>query len=780
MAVTAQGAKLRRGKAAVTTSGREYRHGWQRAGGWLSFLLLTLTLLSAAWSVNAAQWTEGLYLLQWMVLGGLLLGLGLGHSRWEGFFPLFHASLCGAAWITFWLSRLLPEELGPRERVFQLFARVSLWMARAVAGEGGADNLVFVLLLALLSWWLAYFAAWAVYRRQQVWRAVIPAGLLMLINLHYSPYDLSVYFLLFAFCALLLAVRSHLAQQEEQWRAARIHYAIDIGFDFLRDGVLFAMLVLALAWIMPDAAGRGSLESLVKPFEQPWERVKSEWNRLFGSLRYPATPGYAAFGKSMALSGPVNLGDTVIMDVRASAGRYWRGAVYHTYTGRGWINTDQETMPLGAGDAPRLPEYELRQEITQTITTYYPGTGLLFAAGQPVRVVLPALAEVSYLPEDILPTPTPLPGGGERAVVSPPVDISRLFGRLQLDEGQSYTVVSAISKADVESLRAAGDAYPDWVRERYLQLPEELPQRVRDLALEITAPYDNPYDKAAALEDYLREIPYNEEIAAPPPDQDGVDYFLFSVREGYCDYYASAMVVMARAVGIPARIAAGYSQGEYQEEEGFYRVKERDAHAWVEVFFPRYGWVEFEPTANEPPIVRPSRPRDRSADRGMSERPPRPSLLEEEKFGEDVTLPERGAGILGYPVKLIWGWIALAVGVLLAALGSLLWWLMRRPPPTTPHLLIQLYERLIHWGERLNLRWQAHQTPYEQAQLMALAVPEGRTQIDSITRLYVRERFSPITASDDELDGAARAWLALRPLLWRRWLRRLIPQARRT
>jgi len=744
MVATAQGARLRRGKPATTSGRGEYRRGWQRAGGWLSFALLTLMLLSVAWSVNAARWTEGLYVLQWMVLGGLLLGLGLSHSRWEGLFPLFHAFLCGTAWLTFGLSRLLPEELGARERVLQLLIRFSLWLARAVAGEGGADNLIFVLLLAVLSWWLAYFAAWALYRRQRVWRAVIPAGSLMLINLYYAPSNLSVYFLFF--CALLLAMRSHLAQQEEHWRAARIRYAMDIGFDFLRDGVLFALLVLALAWILPDIASRGSFESLVKPFEKPWEHVKSEWNRLFGSLQYPAAPSYVAFGKSMALSGPVNLGDTVIMDVRASAGRYWRGVVYHTYTGRGWLNTDQETISLGAGDAPRLPEYELRQEITQTITTYYPGIGLLFAAGQPVRAVLPALAEVSYLPEDILPTPTPLPGGGERVVVPPPVDISRLFSRLQLDEGQSYTVVSAISKADVESLRAAGDDYPDWVRERYLQLPDDLPQRIRDLALEITAPYDNPYDKATALEDYLREIPYNEEIAAPPPDQDGVDYFLFGVREGYCDYYASAMVVMARVVGIPARLAAGYSQGEYQEEEGFYRIRERNAHAWVEVFFPRYGWVEFEPTANEPPIVRPSRRRE-GEERRLPERPLRPSMWEEEeKFGEDVILPERAAGILGYRVGLIWGWIALAVGVLLTALGCVIWWTLRRPPPTTPHLLIQLYECIIRWGERLNLRWQAHQTPYEQARLMALAVPEGQPQIDSITDLYVRESLSrPMT-----------------------------------
>jgi len=763
--------------AATAHTAAEYRLGLQRAGGWLTLLFLTLMLLSVVWSINAAQWAEGLHLLSWMVLGGVLLGFGLSHARWRGLFPVFHAFLSGLAWVIFWLSTLLPEELGAREQVFHLLARVLLWLEQALTGGGAADNLIFVLLLSFLTWWLAYFAAWAVYRRQRVWRAIIPAGLAMLVNLYYAPPRLSAYFLLFAFCALLLVVRSTLAQQERSWRAARVRYAADISFDFLRDGVIFAALVLALAWILPSAASRGQLEPLLRPFEEPWERVKTEWNRLFSSLQYPAQRGYAAFGKSLVLSGPVSLGESVIMDVRASTGRYWRGVVYHTYTGRGWLNTDEETTPLGVGDKPRLPVYELRREITQTITTYYPGTGLLFAAGQPVRVVWPALAEVSYLPEDVAPTPTPLPGGGRRLAVSPPVDISMLFSRSRLKEGQSYAVVSAISEADVESLRAAGDAYPDWVRERYLQLPEDLPQRVRDLALEITAPYDNPYDKVTALEEYLREIPYNENIAPPPPDQDGVDYFLFGVREGYCDYYASAMTVMARAVGIPARLVAGYSQGEYQEEEELYRVRELNAHAWVEVFFPRYGWVEFEPTANEPPIVRPQHPPG-AKDREPPERPLRPSMLEEEeKFGEDVELPGgtveeafgRGRWWLRTP------WIILAVMVSLAVLGGVVWRTILHPPlPAAPHLATRLYERLVHWGQRLNLPWQVHQTPYEQGRLMAQVVPEGRAQIDHITNLYVRKCFSPVPISNDELTAASAAWLALRPVLWRRWLRRLI------
>jgi transglutaminase-like putative cysteine protease len=733
-------------------------------------------LLSVAWSVNAAKWADGLGLLQWMVLGGTLLGFALSHTRWKGFFPVFHAFVSGLAWITIWVSSLLSAEFGPRERAFQFFAGVALWVQRAVIGATGTGSLIFVLMMAILCWWLSYAAAWAVFRRQRVWRAIVPVGLLMLLNLYYAPSRLTVYFLMFSFCALLLAVRSNLAQREVDWRAARVRYAMDIGLDFLRDGVIFAALVLALAFFLPSTGSQGQLEALVRPLERPWERVKAEWNRLFHSLQYPSQPSYAAFGKSLALSGPVNLGDSVIMDVRAPAGRYWRAVVYHTYTGRGWINADQESLPLGSGDRPRVPTYELSRVVTQTVTTYYPGSGVLFTAGQPLYAALPALAEVSYLPDDVLPTPTPMPGGARRVNIPPPLDISMLYSRSRLKEGDTYTVVSAVTKADLESLRSAGDAYPDWVRDRYLQLPEDLPQRIRDLAMQITAPYDNALDKAQALEGYLRaEIAYNELIAPPPPDQDGVDYFLFGVREGYCDYYASAMTTMARAVGIPARLAAGYTKGEYDEERGVYRVRELNAHAWVEVFFPRYGWVEFEATANEPLIVRPVAPPDRNSnnldadDRGPED--------DEDKFGEE---PDIGTGPAGgmlspegwWPLSTLWT-VLLAMGLLLAALGGLAIWMLRRPPAAVPHLLTQLYDRLIRWGERLKLSWLPHQTPYEQARLMAQAVPEGQDQIDRITGLYVRERFSPAPSGAEELDVAAQAWLALQPLLWRRWLRLL-------
>jgi transglutaminase-like putative cysteine protease len=168
----------------------------------------------------------------------------------------------------------------------------------------------------------------------------------------------------------------------------------------------------------------------------------------------------------------------------------------------------------------------------------------------------------------------------------------------------TYRATSLVATVDVETLRDIWPDYPEWVRTRYLALPP-LPERVTALARDITATAPSLYDRAEAIERYLRtNYTYTLDVPAPPPGRDPVDYFLFDLGEGYCDYYASAMVVLARASGIPARLVVGYVGGTYDPVQALYTVREANAHSWVEVYFPQVGWVEFEPTASQPGFQR--------------------------------------------------------------------------------------------------------------------------------------------------------------------------------
>ena len=136
---------------------------------------------------------------------------------------------------------------------------------------------------------------------------------------------------------------------------------------------------------------------------------------------------------------------------------------------------------------------------------------------------------------------------------------------------------------------------------RYLQLPDSFSARIRELAQQITAEEQTPFDKALAITRYLREnIVYETNISALPEGKDPLEWFLFDSQKGFCNYYASAEVLMLRSIGVPARLSVGFAEGEAIEGSDRFQVKYGDSHAWPEIYFPGYGWVEFEPTASQP------------------------------------------------------------------------------------------------------------------------------------------------------------------------------------
>jgi hypothetical protein len=352
---------------------------------------------------------------------------------------------------------------------------------------------------------------------------------------------------------------------------------------------------------------------------------------------------------------------------------------------------------------------------------------------------------------------------------SPAASISIMYGRSRFKKNQVYTVVSSVAWADVESLRSAGADYPIWVTARYLQLPPALPNRVRALAEDLAKDYDNPFEKVTALEGYLRTISYNELISAPPPGQDGVDYFLFDSRQGYCDYYASALAVMARAVGIPARLASGYTRGEYHSESEVYRVRESDAHTWVEIYFPRYGWVEFEPTASQPLIVRPEP--ESNEDLAIDDFEASGRRREREEKDLDAEIAPETAGIplagTGPWSMALWG----GALVLLVIGGVMVSWYLWTREPRNPSPVGRIYEKIAQYARLIGIGWSVHQTPYEYASALVEALPQGRAQIVRITDFYVKECFSNEGTDEEEIEEVKEAWRALRSTLWQQAIR---------
>ena len=272
-----------------------------------------------------------------------------------------------------------------------------------------------------------------------------------------------------------------------------------------------------------------------------------------------------------------------------------------------------------------------------------------------------------------------------------------------------YQVLSMVPEVTAQQLSEATGPYPPSLDWEYTSLPDDLPQRVVDLATEVTAGAPSHYDRALAVEEFLRTIPYDLRVAKPPEARDVVAYFLFELQRGYCDYFASTMVVMARAVGIPARLAVGYAMGCYDAAQGAYVVTAMDAHAWPELYFPGYGWIPFEPT-------------------------PAFSLLERAQATEEqgrgalplLALPQRSWWVrLQVEARLLWlrwrAWtLAVVVGLAVAWAGRRLWlwWL---PGLSPEHRVAWSYARLREMAPRLGVAVHPWDTPAE----FSLAMQRG-------------------------------------------------------
>lgn len=353
-------------------------------------------------------------------------------------------------------------------------------------------------------------------------------------------------------------------------------------------------------------------------------------------------------------------------------------------------------------------------------------------------------------------------------VLSNPPDILAVHSPGYLDNGGSYTIKSSFSYATPDDLRAADSDYPAWVRDRYLALPDTLPARVRQLAAEITSSASTAYDKAQALTDYLRGMPYSLKVEPPPYDRDGVDYFLFTLKEGYCNYFASALTVMLRSVGVPARLAVGFMPGE-PTEDGVYLVRDSDSHAWTEVYFQGYGWVPFEAT---PGRDAPPRPSPAVAGRGEVMIPYREDEDFYEWFEEEsprVIIPFRPPTSSFNPSTML-PWLALPV---VFGLLILLFW---RRYMAMPRDAATAYRQMVVLTSLAGMGPKSGQTPYEYAGSLGKTLPRHNTHVQTISGSYVRWLYGAKLPPADERERLAMAWKGIRKVLVIRILARLLPR----
>jgi transglutaminase-like putative cysteine protease len=471
------------------------------------------------------------------------------------------------------------------------------------------------------------------------------------------------------------------------------------------------------------------------------ERLEQVTKRMFPDVR----AGGGIFGAGVSGGLPneflVTAGDDPrdreIMRVRTSEvagpdapppGHYMRSGTFSEYDGRGWDNPDGLIYREGRANEPVIEETgAARRTLVQNVFLTF-NARVLYAAGEPVE------PSIAY-----------------RASFRGPDDLVLLSA-----PARTYTIVSQTPAVSEETLAGAagwGDATPlPDAFAMHLALPDTVTPRTRSLAAELTDGLPGPYAKARAIEQYLRAYEYDLTVPLPPEEIiDITDYFLFELQRGYCDYYATAFVVLARLSGLPTRFATGFTAGNWDSRDLTFVITEAEAHSWPEVYFPDYGWIPFEPTGGRPELMRPEVAPDFSGARAPVAEP---------------ALEDSAATRVDWNWQMLF-WL-LPVGLLIWGIGLLVRQAARRNEDP--------WQATLRWGKRAGRPISEDETVLEYGRGLGAFILQKAAETPDTGRRAAREvmalsedvadaRYGVAGARSAAVDRAMERWQSLRAYL---------------
>jgi transglutaminase-like putative cysteine protease len=776
--------------------------------GWLPFLLIAATAGCMVAAVEEVGWVPDDQVVAIAATVGLFLGTLLARTRIPAWRAWLYLALYGLLVPTLVVGQLLPPlvvwvqgwattSAYWRQQGALFFERSGGWLATVTAGQGSDETIIFALLLGLAAWFVAAYVAWTIFRQYQPIAGLALMGVGMAVNGYYG--EAPIYWsALFVGLAVITAASTYYANMENGWQRAGIDYSTEIRAEFVLYGGAVGMALLALSWSVPAT----NIAEISQAFIRQPAILEAEaaLSRAFAGIPQPRRDETAAPGargnlpRSFLVGDAPELLDTIVMtatvECRAGPSRgnegcqtalHWRAGSYDIYTGRGWSLSPEREEMVAAGQAivDQLAEGESAErrdggakgnsqtpiripqsavQLTQHAQWIFDDRQIRYTIGYPTRFDQPVI--VSW---------------------RGPNDLSRARGIG--NSPTTYEAESWIPQTTAAQLRQARlEDVPPALLARYTALPNTVPERVQVLAREVitlhtlnsTPPLPTPYDQAQAIEQFLRQYAYTLDVELPPAGADVVDYFLFDAQEGYCDYYASAMVVLARSVGLPARLATGYL-AQPANELGVQTIRQINGHSWAEVYFAGYGWIEFEPTA---PFASPHETAGGTARdaNGLSDESGMPFTSPENATPPPI--PER-APQWTLPRPIIF--VLLLLAALLSWRWGRAWWRNWRARPRNLDPIEQAYLRVQESAASLGRPPEPGETPAEfsssflahlektavgQSDVRALQLPIRRLTDLFIAHQYARQPALPANEANE-------LWRQVRRPLWAARLRRL-------
>ncbi len=754
---------------------------------WIGVGFGFLTLAVVAWSLEQANWVNPQPSLITALGLAVAAGVMLAYIRIPGKIAVLIMLLIGLV-VTVWQAAQLFTSI-------EEIPSLQLWWQTVSSSRPNESSVYFAMLLTFMIWVIGFISTWFILRKRSAWPTVFLGTVVLLANLNNLPQDMYYFFPLYFLSAILTLAAVSLAKRRDiliQWKEKSVRR----GIAYFSVAVFsIAVIAVSIAYFIPapnlsnlslktdkNAFGAISVEKL---WFNIFADVTSKWMRIESQDK-----------AKLLFKDPIESGSKIIFLVNAEGSDYWRTRRYDVYEPWGWSSTIKSEQELRPGELiiyNEIPKSEPELQPGEPITydeipptsrtlTYTiesrQNTDVVISSGEVVSTNIPVEIQTFSLEdhEEIIPSPEEYR------------DIAAIVSRQIIRPYQLYQVVTNLTLATPEELTGAGEEYPEWVTGHYLQLPDSLPGRVRELSENITRDAKTPYDKAIAIENYLRKFPYNLAMEAPPEDSDGVDYFLFSTNEGDCRNFASAMAVMLRSEGIPARISIGYFRGELNKDTGNYALRGRNYHAWVEVYFPKYGWIEFEASPFSPQAVDEGIITDEGiiasqaaitgggynlSFSGSEELPPW-MIEEDDSSGIAESTQIELAGRTSR-----WTYVPfLRIGILLAILLAISVFVIRKSTALWVDRLKQVetatdaYDRMCYLASRSNSGPFDHETPLEFGRRLTQSFPEHEDTINNIVQAYLAIKYSPREELEDSGQiGLEKAWVRLVPSLVKRILR---------
>jgi transglutaminase-like putative cysteine protease len=559
-----------------------------------SAAFLILALSTASQRLYNTHWAEGLGSAIVLSFLGAILGLAIGFSKFKRGGVFWLTMGYGIPIVILMLDWILYAGISWLERVANLSDRLAACLGLFFTRQPVQDTVLFVVFMALVFWIISMLAGYALTRFGNFIGAVLPAGLaLVIIQLYDSAKGSSDALLaVYIFFCLLLLGRLTYVQRRSFWKEHQVSVLTESKSDL---NILLAMVALAtvvIVWLAPTSIkSLSNVKAAWENFTQPLRDVERDLGHAVAGLNASGNvQTMEFFGDALPLGRQAATGESVYLrirtplDIRANR-YYWRVRSYNIFRNNQWLSGNVSSKPFKPDQEPIALADPAGQTYDFTFTVVSLDLLDLVTPARPVWVSYPS--ELFFL-----------------SVPQGKMDPIQFRSNPSVLAGERYTVRANVYEPTILQLRNAGEVYPDWVTSHYLQIPDNISSEIVDLAKRITENAKTPYDKAVAITNTLRStITYSNTVEDPPPGWDPLDWFLFGSKKGFCNYYATAEVILLRSAGIPARMVVGFAQGEYVSPD-LYLVRQQDTHAWPEVYFPGIGWVEFEPTASQTALPR--------------------------------------------------------------------------------------------------------------------------------------------------------------------------------